>query len=146
MTLYVPGRLLEEIWAHGEASYPEEGAGVLLGNVEGEDRWAKQLLPFANHFVAESRHNRYLIEPRDMLRAEEEAERLGMDVIGVFHSHPDHPARPSEFDREWALPWYSYVITCVENGKAVESRSWRLTADRQQMQEEPLQVQQDQLT
>ncbi len=146
MTLYVPGRLLEQIWAHAEASYPEEGAGVLLGSVEGEERWAKQLLPFANHFAPESRHNRYLIDPRDMLRAEEEAERLGLDVIGVFHSHPGHPARPSEFDREWALPWYSYVITSVQGGKAVESRSWRLTADRQQMQEEPLQVQQDQLT
>ena len=73
-----------------------------------------------------------------MLRGENDASRLGLDVIGVFHSPPDHPNRPSEFDREWALPWYSYVITSVQSGNAVESRSWRLCEDRSAFNEEQI--------
>ncbi len=64
-----------------------------------------------------ARHNRYLITPQDMLAGEIEADRLGLDVVGVFHSHPDHPNLPSEFDREWALPWFSYLITSVIAGE-----------------------------
>jgi proteasome lid subunit RPN8/RPN11 len=75
-----------------------------------------------------------------MLRGEQEALRLGLDVVGVFHSHPDHPNRPSDFDREWALPWYSYVITSVQAGQAVESLSWRLEEDRSAFIEEQIQV------
>jgi proteasome lid subunit RPN8/RPN11 len=76
-----------------------------------------------------------------MLRGENEAARRGLDVIGVFHSHPDHPNRPSGYDLEWALPWYSYVITSVQGGRAVESRSWRLQDDRQGFAEEAILVQ-----
>jgi hypothetical protein len=65
-------------------------------------------------------------------------ERLGLEAVGVFHSHPDHPATASDFDREWALPWYSYLITRILQGRAAESRSWRLTDDRLQMLEEAL--------
>ena len=67
-------------------------------------------------------------------------EALGLDIIGVFHSHPDHPDRPSEYDREWAQPFFSYVITSVQAGKAVESRSWRLAEDRTQFLEESIEV------
>jgi proteasome lid subunit RPN8/RPN11 len=69
-----------------------------------------------------------------------EAERLGLSLIGVFHSHPDHPDQPSEFDRQWAQPFFSYIITSVEAGKAVESRSWRLEEDRSQFVEEIIQI------
>jgi proteasome lid subunit RPN8/RPN11 len=75
-----------------------------------------------------------------MLRSEQEAARLGLDVVGVFHSHPDHPNQPSEFDREWAMPWFSYIITSVNQGSAIASRSWRLTDDRDQFLEENIQV------
>ncbi|MCH7663833.1 MAG: M67 family metallopeptidase, partial [Chloroflexi bacterium] len=84
------------------------------------------------------RHNRYLITPQDMLRGEQEAESLGLDVIGVFHSHPDHPNKPSEYDLELALPWFSYVITSVENDQSADSRSWRLTDNRLKFVEEKI--------
>jgi proteasome lid subunit RPN8/RPN11 len=97
-----------------------------------------KILRLTNAREASSRHNRYLLSPEDYLQAESEAARLDLDVLGVFHSHPDHPNRPSEFDREWAMPWFSYVITSVQNGRAVESRSWRLAEDRSHFIEESI--------
>jgi proteasome lid subunit RPN8/RPN11 len=138
MALYIPSEILREIHANGEGAYPEEGAGLMLGQAQGEQRSVLRLLPFANAREDAARHNRYLLTAQDMLRGEQEAARLGLDVLGVFHSHPDHPNRPSEFDREWALPWYSYVITSVQAGTAVESRSWRLRDDRSAFDEEQI--------
>jgi proteasome lid subunit RPN8/RPN11 len=65
---------------------------------------------------------------------------MGLDVLGVFHSHPDHPNQPSEFDRQWAWPNFSYLITSVVQGVAVESRSWRLNEDRANFSEEKVEV------
>ena len=140
MTLHISQDLLHEIWEHGGRHYPEEGAGLLLGVVEGVDRMVIQLLPVQNNFSAESRHNRYLITPQDMLAAEQYAEELGLDVIGVFHSHPDNPAKPSEYDRQMALPWFTYLITSVKAGQAQESRSWRISEDRDQMVEDAMRI------
>jgi proteasome lid subunit RPN8/RPN11 len=136
--LHISERLIQEIKTHGESQYPEEGAGLILGRFQGEFRYAEQLLPLSNQFEASSRHNRYLIEPQDMINAELKAEELGLDIIGVFHSHPNHPAVPSEFDRERALPWYSYIITRVDASGALESRSWRLSDEREFSEEEIL--------
>jgi proteasome lid subunit RPN8/RPN11 len=140
VSLSIPAALLAQIWAHGQLAYPEEGAGLLLGGLDNDDRRVTHLLPLDNHFQPDSRNRRYLISPRDLLWAEDEAERLGLEIVGVFHSHPDHPARASDFDTQWALPFYSYLITQVQAGKAVESRSWRLTEDRGAMLEEPVQI------
>ena len=74
------------------------------------------------------------------MAGEMEAMRMGLDIVGIFHSHPDHPNRPSEFDREWALPWFSYVITSIQQGKAAGSRSWRLEDNRQSFIEETIVV------
>jgi proteasome lid subunit RPN8/RPN11 len=71
-----------------------------------------------------------MITPEDMINAEEFADEMGLEIIGIYHSHPDHPAQPSEFDHEQALPWYSYIITSVHQKTAIESRSWRLTEER----------------
>lgn len=131
--------LLKRIHVHGEAAYPEEGAGFLLGS-EGESKRVIEILPLSNAREDEARHNRYLIAPEDYLNAEVTADKLGLSLIGVFHSHPDHPNRPSEFDREWAQPFFSYVITSVQSGRAVESRSWRLVEDRSQFVEEKIQT------
>jgi proteasome lid subunit RPN8/RPN11 len=126
----ITSRILEDIRRHGESSYPEEGAGLILGKVDGDERFADQILPLTNQFEAALRNRRYMITPQDMIKAEEIAEGNGREIIGIFHSHPDHPARPSEFDRERALPWYSYLITSVRQSKAHESRVWRLTEER----------------
>jgi proteasome lid subunit RPN8/RPN11 len=129
MNLVIETGLLAEIYRHGEIAYPEEGAGFLLGT-DGEARQVTSILPLANSRQGDARRNRYLITPLDYLAAEKEADRAGLTLLGVFHSHPDHPDQPSDYDREWAQPWFSYLITSVYKGKAVESRSWRLVEDR----------------
>ncbi len=140
MIMEIPYKILSTIHAHGEAAYPDEGAGLLLGNDTDDGRQVKTIVPLTNPREDDSRHNRYLITPQDLLEGENQATRLGLDVIGIFHSHPDHPNRPSEFDREWALPWFSYLITSVQQGRAIESRSWRLAEDRSQFNEELIEV------
>jgi proteasome lid subunit RPN8/RPN11 len=138
MTLIFSKDILVQIHAHGEEAYPEEGAGFLLGSDDGEQRHVTQLFTTENVREDGARHNRYLVTPEDYLKAEITADKLGLSLIGVFHSHPDHPNRPSEFDREWAQPFFSYVITSVNVGKAVESRSWRLAEDRSKFEEEEI--------
>ena len=130
--------ILAQIHAHGEVAYPEEGAGFLLGSDDGKQRHVAQIFVTENAREDEARHNRYLVTPQEYLQAEIAAEMLGLNLIGVFHSHPDHPNRPSEFDREWAQPFFSYIITSVNEGKAVESRSWRLAEDRSEFEEEEI--------
>lgn len=134
MTLTIPQELLDRIHVHGEKAYPEEGAGFLIGS-EGR---VESILPLENAREDGARHNRFLITPEDYLNAELTADKLGLSLIGVFHSHPDHPNRPSEYDREWAQPFFSYIITTVSQGKAVESRSWRLLEDRSKFEEEQI--------
>ncbi len=131
--------VLEQIQSHGEAAYPEEGAGLLLGTFEAGNKIIFAILPLENTREESARHNRYLLSPADYLHGEEEAERLGLEVLGIFHSHPDHPDRPSDFDREWAMPWFSYMITRVDQGRAISSRSWLLAEDRSSFLEEPIQ-------
>ena len=132
--LMVPDEIQEQIDAYVEGAYPEEAAGFLLG-IEGEVR---QILALSNAREDEARHNRFLITPEEYLKAELTADRLGLSLIGVFHSHPDCPNIPSEYDREWAQPFFSYIITRVDQGKAVNSRSWRLVEDRSKYEEEEI--------
>ncbi len=139
VTLRLSKDVLEKIHTHGEQAYPEEGAGFLLGAENGA-RDVRAIFPLVNSREDSARHNRYLITPNDYLKAELEADKLGLSLIGVFHSHPDHLNRPSEFDREWAQPFFSYIITSVQSGKAIESRSWRLLEDRSQFVEESIQT------
>ena len=136
MMLAVSSDLVEQINKHVEEAYPEEGAGFLIG-AQGE---VKQILPLPNAREDEARHNRFLITPEDYLKAELTADRLGLSLIGVFHSHPDCPNIPSEYDREWAQPFFSYIITRVDQGKAVSSRSWRLVEDRSRYEEEEIKI------
>jgi proteasome lid subunit RPN8/RPN11 len=134
--LILPKELIDEINAHVESAYPEEGAGFLLGGA-GE---VKQIFPLPNAREDAARRNRYLITPEDYMKAEMKAAELGVDLIGVFHSHPDCPNVPSEYDREWAQPFFSYVITRVDEGKAVSHRSWKLAEDRSKYDEEELTI------
>ncbi len=135
--IYLPRRLLAAIHTHLEAAYPDEGAGFLLGRTAPR-RVVTAILPLPNAREESARHNRYLIHPQDYLQAELEAEARGLTLLGVFHSHPDHPNRPSEYDRQWAQPFFSYLITSVRQGHAAGSRSWRLQEDRSAFVEETL--------
>jgi proteasome lid subunit RPN8/RPN11 len=132
--LLITRELLNQIHARGEEAYPEEGAGFLIGR----DGKVDQILPLPNAREDEARHDRFLITPQDYLKAELAADKLGLSLIGVFHSHPDHPNRPSEYDREWAQPFFSYIITTVNQGQAIESRSWKLLEDRSKFEEEEI--------
>ncbi|HRQ22549.1 MAG TPA: M67 family metallopeptidase [Anaerolineales bacterium] len=134
--LVVSKDLIARIETHVEAAYPEEGAGFLLG-ADGEVR---EVFPLPNAREDEARHNRYLITPEDYLKAELKADALGLSLIGVFHSHPDCPNEPSEYDREWAQPFFSYLISRVDKGKAVSHRSWRLAEDRSKYEEEKIEI------
>ena len=134
--LVVSNELIEQINSHVEEAYPEEGAGFLIGD-NGE---VKEIIALSNAREDEARHNRFLITPEDYLKAELKADSLGLSLIGVFHSHPDCPNIPSEYDREWAQPFFSYIITRVDNGKAVNSRSWRLLEDRSKYEEEEIEI------
>lgn len=136
MNLKLTKNILDDISKHVEAAYPEEGAGFLLG-VEGE---VKQILSLPNAREDEARHNRFLFTPEDYLKAELKADSLGLSLIGVFHSHPDCPNVPSEYDREWAQPFFSYIITRVDEGKSVSHRSWRLVEDRSKYEEEEISI------
>ena len=134
--LVVPGLLIEQMNAHVENAYPEEGAGFLIG----EASEVKEILALPNSREDGARHNRFLFTPEDYLQAELKADELGLSLIGVFHSHPDSPNVPSEYDREWAQPFFSYIITRVDNGKAVNSRSGRLLEDRSNYEEEEIEI------
>ena len=138
--LIVPPDVLRAIQSHGEAAYPNEGAGLLLGRAADGSKTLVDIMPLANEWEAGEQYHRYMIKPQDMLRGENEAARRGLDVVGIFHSHPDHVAEPSAMDRDWALPWFSYVITSIQKAKAVVSRSWLLRDDRSTFDEETMQA------
>ena len=140
MSINITEEILNQIHLHGENAYPEEGAGLMLGREENNERYISHLLFLENAREDSSRRNRYLITAEDMLRGEQEAERRGLSIIGIFHSHPDHPDQPSEFDREYAIPWYSYLITSVFSGRTQDSRCWRLEDDRERFLEEYIKI------
>ncbi len=145
MTLKIRQAQLDSIRQHGAKDYPSECCGVLLGNAEGDTkrvaevvalknlrhdpRRAQELLPLDDP-GRETERNRFLIDPLEQLRVEKDARARGLDVLGYYHSHPDHPARPSNYDRDHAWPWYSYVIVSVEQGSARDLTSWTLAEDR----------------
>ena len=140
MKLQISQRILNDLHAHLEEAYPGEGAGFLLGEANGDPRVVSAIFKLPNARDEADQHNRYLLTAQDMLLSEKEAARLGLDIIGVFHSHPDCPNVPSEFDREWAMPWFSYIISRVDVGVAVNARSWRLADDRETFEEETIQI------
>ncbi|MDR0583373.1 MAG: M67 family metallopeptidase [Treponema sp.] len=132
------------IGAEGEAAYPNECCGVLLGKLEAgtggspDRRETESLLPVVNKREDAEQYHRFEITPEDYLHAEKEARRQNRDILGFYHSHPDHPAIPSDFDKNNALPFYSYVIVSVAKGKAAGLRSWELVADRSEFREEDI--------
>jgi proteasome lid subunit RPN8/RPN11 len=121
----------EQIRTEGKRTYPNECCGILLGNVdESGRREVVEVLPVHNGREAEEQYHRFVIEPEDFLAGERAAREKGLGVIGFYHSHPDHPPMPSDYDREHALPWYSYIILAVDRGHAGTITSWELAADR----------------
>ena len=128
---------LEEMRRHAEAEYPHECCGLLLGRFgTGGRKLLAEVYAVSNAREEAARHNRSLILPEELMRGERRARALGLEVIGNYHSHPDHPPVPSAFDLEHAWPTWSYVIVAVEKGGAREVRSWELETDRSRFNEE----------
>ncbi|ACC80646.1 Mov34/MPN/PAD-1 family protein [Nostoc punctiforme] len=140
---------LQTIRAHAESTYPEECCGIILGYMAAEDKIVVEVMPtenawnteagaeFSEKRTAESKRRQYAIAPEVMLKTQKEARNRLLNIIGIFHSHPDHPAIPSECDRLYAWQGYSYIIVTVQNGKAGELQSWSLD-DRHQFQAETI--------
>jgi len=128
-----------EMLEHLRRAYPEEGCGVLIGADRDGSRAIARVVGFENR-RADERARRYLIAPEQVLEAERLARAADLDVLGFFHSHPDHPAEPSAFDVEHAWPFYTYVIVSVRQGRIAETRAWRLVEDRSRMEPETLVV------
>lgn len=129
MTCALRARAHEIIHSHLCRAYPEEGCGVLLGRDADGTRVVERAIPLENT-QGETRERRYLLAPEQILAAEREARSAGLDVVGFFHSHPDHPAIPSAFDREHAWPFYTYLIASVRGGAVADAQAWRLAEDR----------------
>ena len=139
MTLRLPDALLEEIRRHGAAAYPAECCGVMVGRSGDTDaKEVVRLWPVVNRRTDDP--HRYLIAPDDLRRLEREVQGKGLEIVGYYHSHPDHPAEPSAYDAAHAWPWYSYLIVRVEQGQPREAASFTLDPDRPLMHSEPLEV------
>jgi proteasome lid subunit RPN8/RPN11 len=138
MSLRLPESLADEIRRHGEAAYPAECCGALIGRVEADEKEVVRLAAAVNRRTDDP--HRYLIAPDDLRRLEGEVRAAGLEIVGYYHSHPDHPAAPSAFDADHAWPWYSYVIVRIDRGRGAELASWVLADDRPQMLPESLDV------
>jgi proteasome lid subunit RPN8/RPN11 len=140
MTVILSQGLQGRIFAQMESTYPNEGGGFLLGSlVEGAVHVA-DIIQIDNVFEQEEQYHRYAMTPQDWARLEDEADTRGLTLIGYYHSHPDSPAVPSLYDRDHALPNFTYIITSVQDGKAVDMRVWRLRTDRTQFDADTLSI------
>lgn len=134
MRLLLPPSQRERIARHGEEAYPGECCGLLVGTLrpgrdgEGDTYVVARAEPCRNLRAGEA-NDRFELDPQDFLRVDADAQRDGLEVIGVYHSHPDHAPRPSRFDAAGAFPGFAYLIVAVRSGRAAGMRSWLLAPD-----------------
>ena len=141
--------IAQKIRDHGAETYPHECCGALLGRHlaasalsapdagQSPSREIVALFPLVNR-RDDSPRNRFSVTSDDVRDAEKAAREKGIDVVGWYHSHPDHPAAPSEYDRDHAWPWYSYIIVSIQKGELKDMNSWRLKDDRASYDQEPI--------
>ena len=133
MGVTLQGEVAERIRQHGVETYPNECCGALVGR----DGVVTAIYPLPNT-TEEGPRRRFLVRPQDYRDAEKRAGELGGELLGFYHSHPDHPARPSQYDLDHAWPFFSYVIVSVRSGVPEDMTSWRLRDDRSQFDPEEL--------
>jgi proteasome lid subunit RPN8/RPN11 len=133
--LTFPRAVLDRLHAHAREGHPHEVVGILAGR----DGVVREIAAMVNE-RADSPRNRYLVSGLALMRAQQRLEAEGHEILGYYHSHPDHPARYSDFDRDHSLPNLSYVIVSVSSDRVDDTRSWRLREDRSAMDEEPVHV------
>jgi len=131
--------LKNNIRTAGEATYPNECCGILLGEISDDGKKiAKRTVDIINSSENNEQYHRFLITPEDMFKAEKIAREAKLEIVGFYHSHPDHPSMPSGYDKDHALPFYSYIIVSVDNGKAQVLTSWELTDNRMDFVQEEI--------
>ena len=139
----IPSSILRDVYDHMEASYPHECCGLLIGTVAGSDRVVGASRKCRN-LNTDRAHDRYDLDPMCWIKTEREFEHSPWRIIGIYHSHPDHPSRASQTDTDAALGAgmfdFSYVIVSVQKGKIASAQSWVLNATDKCFDEEPLVV------
>ena len=131
--LVVGAEIVVHIQNHGRETYPNECCGALIGT----DQEVAECFSLPNT-TEEGPRRRFLVRPDDYRAAERRATELGHELLGFYHSHPDHPARPSQYDLDHAWPVFSYVIIAIEKGEPRAMTSWRLREDRSAFDEEQI--------
>jgi proteasome lid subunit RPN8/RPN11 len=139
-TVTIASLLRAHIFEQLQRSYPNEAGGFLLGEQSSQMVTIRDVRPVENVFETEQQYHRYAMTPADWMRLEDEADAKGLSLVGYYHSHPDHPAIPSDYDRAHALPNFRYLITSVRQGKAAELRAWQLSEDRSRFEELTLRI------
>ncbi len=146
--LCISAELAAKIWQHGVETYPHECCGALLGhdaNTAAQPSKPREILDLFRliNRCEDSPQNRFSATPRDVMDADRAAQSRGLEIVGWYHSHPDHPAEPSEYDREHAWPWYSYIIVSVQKGIPQQVTSWQLNDDRAGYTQEFIEIRKD---
>ena len=137
--IYLKPEQTASVREHGERDYPFECCGLLIGSFKADGiKEVAEVYPISNAREEAAKRNRFLIRPEELLRGERYARSLSLDVVGFYHSHPDHPAVPSGFDLEHAWPTYSYIIVSVREGRAGDFFSWEMEPDRSSFNQEQI--------
>ena len=131
--------IINNFLQHGEHDYPFECCGFILGHFKNEKAEGIKYIATQNT-KKENKESRFLIDPGVYQKAEDLADKQGVSIISIVHSHPDHPARPSDFDRTHAWPGFSYIIISIKRGVAISYRSWKLNLDRKKFIEEKITI------
>lgn len=123
--IVIPRAVMEQIRQHAEEAYPHECCGLFVGVIDPDGTRRVIRAERARNTNTERAHDRFELDPDDFLRIDQAARADGYEVIGCYHSHPDHPAEPSQYDAERAFPAFSYLIVSVQNGKSTDAYSWQ---------------------
>jgi proteasome lid subunit RPN8/RPN11 len=126
--------IVAQIESEGVAAYPNECCGILIARDGTDGRVVERIVPMKNTFDPNEQYHRFTIDPMALARADEDAAKEGKAVIGFYHSHPDHPAQPSEYDRTHVPPWefYSHIIVAIAKGKPGAMTCWRMDEQTEQ--------------
>lgn len=150
---------LDAMRAHGVETFPRECCGAILGDAEADVKIVQELRPLPNVFEPSTefetsilpegadavvgevgQERRYLVSPDQMFALMREERRTKRKILGFYHSHPNHPALPSEYDRVWASPWYTYIIVSIQDGHPADLTAWQLNEDGEAFQTEEIQT------
>ena len=138
-TINLTSRIIEQFISHAKNDYPFECCGFIIGCYKNQNSYGVEYVPAENKKEG-NRERRFLIDPEAYQKAEDNADKNNLSVISIVHSHPDHPDKPSDFDRDHAWPGFSYIIISVQKGKAMSYRSWQLNQNRESFMKEDIKI------